>query len=125
MTVPVYEFNQRDAADRLAPKRFVDLLVSTGRFWRDEKSLMYFKIAEGDFSRLLRKSEFRQIMEDGNALRIEGGDDNAYDVMWLWLVSRQYTLLRLHPSRPWTPSAPKCEFGAVGAKPMSAHLVRR
>lgn len=106
--VPLYAFYQKDAADRLAPKKFCDVLIATGRFWRDEHNLISLKIADGDFIKVENKRMLREIIEDGEVLRVVGDVDQAcFDTLWLFATSRKWTFPRLNPERPWNPSVRK------------------
>jgi len=119
--IPVYEFTQRDAADRFAPKKFTDLLIGTGRFYRDERSHIKFKVAavEHDYVVIDSKHTLAQILLSGEVVEMHGSlEQTDFDVMWLWFTSRRWTFPRLNPERPWTPDRPKSQFGAVPAKPV-------
>ena len=105
--VPVYQFLQRDAAQRLAPKTFVDALISTKRFFRDEKGNIRFKIDERDHMQVLRSMHLQQILQDGDVLEVIGDvDADMWRTLWLWATSRAHTFPRLNPEKPWNPDAP-------------------
>jgi hypothetical protein len=111
-----YEFCMARAAERTAPKVFVDALIATGKFWRDERSLLQYEVNKGDFCRIERRSEFAQIVQSGDALTILGAplDDAVIDVLWLWLISRKWSLPRLNPGRSWVgPDRPQYSANRV------------
>ena len=102
--LPSFEFRQRDAALRDTPKIFVRGLVDTGRIFRNEKNQIVFAVARGDYSPILRKTELRAILEDGEFFTITGDvSDDAYQCLWCWLNDYRWKLPRLNPERPWNP----------------------
>lgn len=108
MTIPTYTFRLRDAARRDEAKIFVDLLLSTGRFYRNEKSQILFKIAPGDSCLIERKQGLSEILSDGDVVRVDGDIGPACeDCLWMWLTARKHTLPRLNPYTAYNPPAPK------------------
>jgi hypothetical protein len=107
MKIQTYAFYHREAADRLAPKKFVDALIATGRFWRDEKGLINFKVGSGDYVRVSSGFNLQQILEDGEALIVTGDlGASCFSTLWLWASSRKHSFPRLNPERPYNPDAP-------------------
>ena len=89
MLIPKFEFLQRDAAERLAPKRFTDALIASGRFYRDERGLLKYKVAAGDYLVIQHRHAFQEILLSGEAVEMSGdlGPDD-FGTMWLWFTSR-------------------------------------
>lgn len=91
-----FEFLQRDAALRDRPKTFCDALIASGRFYRDDRAVIHFKIADGDFVRVDRKETLREILLTGGVITLTGDvdDDSATGTLWLWFASRRWTFPR-------------------------------
>src|ERR1700733_4616186 len=107
MSTPAYTFRQRDAAQLQEPKRFVDALTASGRFYRDERNLIQFKVGDGDYMRIETRGTLRELLLSGDVLKLDGDiDASAFECMWLWLVSRKWALPRLYPERPRNPDKP-------------------
>ena len=110
MSIPKFEFRLKDAANRGEAKRFVDTLVSTKRFWRNEKSQIMFEVAKGDHVMIVHKTGLRSIIEDAGAVEVTGDlGDTCTDLLWFWLLERKWTLPRLNPEKPWVDPRPKFE----------------
>jgi hypothetical protein len=107
MTIPAYTFLQRDAAKSASARAFMDTLLGTRKFWRNEKSQLFFEVAPGDHVFLERKQGLRSILESGEVLRLDGDlDESAFDILWIWLTAAKWRLPRLNPERPWNPPKP-------------------
>ena len=105
MKIPTYTFRLRDAADRSQPKIFVDMLVSTGKFYRNERSQILFEVKPGDYVVVDRKQALREIIADGTVIRVDGDlGDSCTDCLWFWLTARKHTLTRIGGA--WNPPAP-------------------
>ena len=95
---------RRGAAGRGEAKRFVDTLVSTKRFWRNEKSQILFEVAKGDHVMIVHKTGLRSIIEDAGAVEVTGDlGDACTDLCWFWLLERKWALPRMNPEKSWNP----------------------
>ena len=106
--IPSYTFLQRDAAKPLAPKQFTDVLISTGKFYRDERGTLKFKVAPNDYLVVESRNALREILLSGDVVEMRGelgADDFA--VMWQWFTSRKFAFPRLNPNAAYNPPAPK------------------
>lgn len=107
MSIKSFCFLQRDAAKLESQRVFMAVVLSTGRFWRNEKSSIMFEVAPNDFCLIERKQGFRTILEDGEVLQLTGDvDDTTYDILWIWLTAAKWKLPRLNPEKPYSPSRP-------------------
>jgi hypothetical protein len=107
MPLPSYTFLQRDAALLQEPKKFVDALIATNRFYRDERNLIQFKVGSGEYLRIESRGTFRELILTGDIIKLSGDiDAQAFEVLWLWLIARKWTLPRLNPERAWNPPKP-------------------
>jgi hypothetical protein len=107
MSIPTFEFLQRDAAHLAQPKKFTDALIASGRFYRDERGLVKLKVGDGDYAVIDSKRTLREILISGEAIALTGDlDATAFDTMWLWFGARRWTFPRLNPERPWSPEKP-------------------
>lgn len=104
--IPKYEFRMRDAAQLSEAKRFTDVVISTGRFRRNERSQIVFEASPGDWCLLERKQGLAQILADGDVIEFQGSLDDALDTLWIWLTARKHTLQRHNPHLPWQDSRP-------------------
>jgi len=108
MTIPTFCFLQRDAASRETEREFLRQLIATGRFWRNEKSQIMFKVGSDDYVLIERKQGFRSILEDGDVLKLTGDlDDTCFDILWIWITAAKWKLPRLNPEKAWNPPTPK------------------
>jgi hypothetical protein len=115
--LPQFEFSQATAHQPEVQREFVRQIVATGKFWRNEKSQIMQLVAPGDYCLVERKQGLRSILESGEVLKLTGAtDDNAYDVLWIWLTANKWKLPRLDPGKPWSPERPRSEFGALPAR---------
>lgn len=104
---PSYTFLQRDAAQLSEPKKFTDALIASGRFWRDERGLLWYKVAENDLARIEHRGALREILISGDAIKLSGDlDETAFATMWLWFTARSWTFPRMNPEKPWQPVKP-------------------
>jgi len=107
MTLPAYTFLQRDAAKPASARAFMDTLLGTRRFWRNEKSQIMFEIGAHDYCLIERKQGLRTILEEAEVIRLDGDlDDTAFDILWIWLTAAKWKLPRLNPGRPYSPLRP-------------------
>lgn len=107
MSIPMFEFLQRDAAKLESSRAFMAAVLATKRFWRNEKSSIMFEVGPHDYCLVERKQGFRTILEDGEVLRLSGDlDDSAFDILWIWITAAKWKLPRLNPERPWSPPKP-------------------
>jgi len=107
MTIPSYTFLQRDAAKPAAERAFMDVVLSTRRFWRNEKSQIMYEVAPGDYCLVERKQGLRSILGSGEVLHLDGDlDDSTFDILWIWITAQKWKLPRLHPEKPWNPEKP-------------------
>jgi hypothetical protein len=107
MTIPAFTFLQRDAAKPAAERAFMDAVLATRRFWRNEKSQIMFEVAAGDHCLVERKQGLRSIIEAGEVVHLDGDiDDSAFDILWIWITAAKWKLPRLNPERPYSPPKP-------------------
>ena len=107
MSIPSYTFLQKNAAKLDEPKRFVDTLISSGKFGRDEHGYVQFRLADGPLI-VQSKSMLREILLSGETVAL-GGDINdqaAFDCLWSWFAARRWTFPRLNAERPYNPPKP-------------------
>ncbi len=105
MSISKYEFLLKNAHLPGEPKRFTDALIASGRFWRNERGLLKFKIADDDYLTIEHRHALKEILASGDAL-VMSGDDLDVDMAWLWFTSRKFTFPRMNPERPWNPEPP-------------------
>ena len=107
MSIPTFCFLQSTAAQPTEPKRFTDALIASGRFYRDERGLLKYKVAAGDYLVVESRNALKEILLSGDALKMSGdlGNDD-FAVMWLWFTSRKFAFPRLNPEKAWNPEKP-------------------
>jgi hypothetical protein len=102
MNTPSYTFRLKDAAQRTEPKIFVDLLIETGKFYRNEKSQIMYQVSPGDYCLLERKHDLAQLIADGDVIAVDGDLGETCDgTLWIWLTARKFSLPRLNPHIPF------------------------
>jgi hypothetical protein len=111
MSIPSFEFREKTAASKGEAKRWVDTLVATKRFARDEKSRILFEVAKGDRVQIAAKQALRSIIEDAGVVEVTGDlGDACTDLLWFWLLERKWTLPRLNPEKAWVDPRPAARF---------------
>jgi hypothetical protein len=107
MTIPSYTFLLRDAAKPATERAFMDVVLSTRRFWRNEKSQIMYEVAPGDYCLVERKLGLRSILNAGEVMRLDGDvDESTFDSLWFWITANKWKLPRLNPNLPFDPPAP-------------------
>jgi hypothetical protein len=110
-TIPQYTFRLKDAAQKTEPRKFTDLLISTGKFRRNERSQIVFAVAKDDWVLVERKQQLTQIIDDGETIIVNGDlGDTCTDCLWMWLTSRKHTLQRHNPEKAWVDPRPAARF---------------
>jgi hypothetical protein len=108
MTTPTFEFLLKSAPDRATARAWVDLCISTGRFHRNEKSQLTFKVGPGDHVLIVHKLGLRSILEDADVINVTGDlGETCTDCLWLWLNDLKWKLPRLNPNAAFNPPAPR------------------
>ena len=104
--VPSFLFLLKDAPNPATARAFVQALVDTGKFARNEKSTICFKVGEpDDYIYLVRKQDLTAVLEDELAVKITGDvGDACWDCLWFMLTSRKHHLPRIGGA--WNPEAP-------------------
>lgn len=101
MSIPSYQFLQRDAAKPQEPKRFTDALIQSGKFYRDERGLLKYKIGEGDYLVVESRNALKEILLSADAVEMSGDlSPDDFGTMWLWFTSRKFVFPRLNPDLP-------------------------
>lgn len=93
--IPTFEYRLATAVDHgPASKAFVEAIIKTRRFYRNDKSQILFEIAPNDFVCVSRKQELRNILDDGDVVKITGDplDDSAEFGFWLWLTAQRWKI---------------------------------
>ena len=102
---PTFIFSLRDAAKPETAKAFVELVISTGRFARNEKGSVVWSPAPNDWVPIARANEFRAILEDGEIIRVTGDvNSDAYFTLWMYVADRRWKLPRIGGA--WNPDKP-------------------
>lgn len=100
-----FEFSQRDAANRDTAKRFIDVLLQSERFARNEKGSLCFLVKPGDWCPMHRRQDFAAVLLDGGAIELAGDTDEAStDCMWFWASQYRWKLPRVGGT--WNPDKP-------------------
>lgn len=95
--IPTFRFLRRDAAQPASARKFMEAILATRRFWRNEKSQIFFEVAPGDYCLIERKQGLASVLEDGSCLSVTGDDfrtDDAH-VLWVWLTAHKWKLPRI------------------------------
>ncbi len=110
-TIPTFEFREKDAAKPASARAWVQALVATGKFARNEKSTICYTVGKpDDYIYVVRKEDLTALVQDEVVIRVTGDlGDACNDCLWMWLTARKHLLTRLNPERPWVDSRPKFE----------------
>ena len=103
-----FQFLLKDAHRPESARKFVQALVDTGKFSRNEKSTICFEVDKNDHTYVVRKQDLTAILQDGIALKITGDVAGAdcFDTLWMWATARKHLLPLLNPHKPYNPDAP-------------------
>jgi hypothetical protein len=108
MSIPTFEFSLRDAASRDTKRAFVDVMLSTGRFARNEKGTLSFRVTPGtkDWCPLHRAPDFGAVLADADVIRITGADltRETVDCLWFWASEYRWKFPRIGGA--WNPDRP-------------------
>lgn len=101
--IPTFEYRLATAVDYgPASKSFVEAIIKTRRFYRNEKSQIVFLAAPNDFVLIERKQGLVVILLEGDVVKLTG-DPLTADAefgFWLWLTSQKHKLPRVESYRP-------------------------
>jgi hypothetical protein len=76
------------------PKSFVEAIIKTKRFYRNDKSQILFLTGTYDFVLVERKQDLRSILEDSGVIKITGdpiGPSGEFG-FWVALTSQKWKL---------------------------------
>lgn len=104
--IPTFEFRLRDAADRDAKRRFVDVMLATARFARNEKGSLCFEVTPGDWCPLHRSPDFGAVLADADVIQVTGDALSKETVDCLWFFASEYRWKFKRIGGAWNPPKP-------------------
>jgi len=93
--IPTFEYRLATAVDYgPASKSFIEAIIRTKRFYRNEKSQIMFLVGPYDWVLVSRKQELFTILVEGDVIKITGDPLTADAEMgfWLWLNNQKHKI---------------------------------